>query len=83
MEYIEKGGVVAILIAGIVWLATLYKAGQKSSKETIEKLDELHRKEREQQNSVIQKQFEEMNRNAISGTQALTELNTLVKQMKK
>jgi len=78
----EKLGIIGILIAGFVAGFKLFKDVVKSNKETQEKLDDLHRREREQQNQVIQKQFEEMNRTAITGTQALTELTTLVKSMK-
>lgn len=82
MDY-EKLGTIGILLVAIVWGASFLKGLTKSHKESIEKLDELHRRERDTQNQAINKQFEQMNKDSVNATQALTELNTLVKQMKK
>ncbi len=90
-ESLEKYGLPGIAIIGlcyfIMYLMKEHKKEREETEkrqiETINKLDDLQRKEREQQQHITQKQFDQMNKNAVDGTEALTELSTIIKQIKR
>lgn len=82
MDY-EKAGTIAILIAGIIWLAATFKSMQKSHKETIEKLDELHRKERQQLSDENREDKKETIRAMNGFTEALTKIGIYIERMNK
>lgn len=82
-QYGVPGVIALVAIAAISGLVVWIKSEMKNARDERERMEQTHRSERDDWKRTIERQFEESNRATKDNTNVVSELNTLIKTLKK